>query len=100
MAHERLPVLVVMDNNRAYQNSVEHADVVARWRRRPVERKGIATDIGDPAVDFATLARSFGVHGEGPFDSVEDLGPALDRALKVVVEERRPALVDAVTARD
>jgi benzoylformate decarboxylase/acetolactate synthase-1/2/3 large subunit len=100
LAHEQLPVLVVMDNNRAYNNSVEHAEVVARKRSRPVEKKGVATDIDGPPVDFATLARSFGVHGEGPCDSVEDLGAALDRALRVVVEERRPALVDAVTARD
>jgi thiamine pyrophosphate-dependent acetolactate synthase large subunit-like protein len=48
-------------------------------------------------VDFAALARSFGVHGEGPIEDPADLRPALERAVRVVKRERRPALVDVIT---
>ena len=45
---------------------------------------------------LAGLARSFGVHAEGPFDSTRDLGPALDRAVRVVANGK-PALIDVLT---
>ncbi|MGH2518417.1 MAG: thiamine pyrophosphate-dependent enzyme, partial [Chloroflexota bacterium] len=57
------------------------------------------TDIAAPEVDFAALARSFGVHGEGPVDDAASLHAALDRALRVVAGEGRPALVDVLTQR-
>ncbi len=97
MAQHQLPILVVMDNNRAYFNSVEHADRVARVRRRAIENKGVGTDITGPNVDFAGLARSFGMHGEGPVETAAEFEKALQRALKVVVEEGKPALVDLIT---
>ena len=53
--------------------------------------------VGDPAPDFARIAQGFGVHAEGPLDSAEALGPALRRALRVVKDEGRPALVDVIT---
>jgi thiamine pyrophosphate-dependent acetolactate synthase large subunit-like protein len=95
LAHERLPVLVVMDNNRAYQNSVGHAEMIARTRGRPLENASTGTSITDPVIDFATLARAFGVHGEGPVTDPAELPGALARAL-AVVEAGRPALVDVV----
>ena len=46
-------------------------------------------------VDFARLAQSFGVWGEGPISDPDLLGPSLERALKVV-KGGAPALVDVV----
>ena len=51
---------------------------------------------GDPAPDFAMLARSFGWHAEGPIVEPAKVRPALERALAVVRTEKRPALVDTV----
>jgi thiamine pyrophosphate-dependent acetolactate synthase large subunit-like protein len=95
-AHHRIPLLAVMHNNRSLYNSEEHGMQMAEHRDRPVERAGIGTQITDPNVDFATLARSFGTHGEGPISRIADLRPALERALRVVKEEGRLALVDVV----
>jgi acetolactate synthase I/II/III large subunit len=53
----------------------------------------LGATITDPNVDFATLARAFGVHGEGPITDPKDLAPALSRAL-AVVRGGEPALVD------
>ena len=48
------------------------------------------------AEDYATLARSMGLYGEGPIANPRDLGPALKRAVERV-EKGEPALVDVVT---
>jgi thiamine pyrophosphate-dependent acetolactate synthase large subunit-like protein len=97
LAHERIPLLLVMHNNRSYYNSEEHAARMARFRQRPVERRGIGTQLVDPAVDFATVARGFGLWASGPIEDPAALRPALQQALRVVKEEGRAALVDVVT---
>jgi hypothetical protein len=43
------------------------------------------------------MARSCGVYAEGPIEQPDHLVPALQRALKVVTEEGRPALLDVIT---
>ena len=50
----------------------------------------------DPDVDFAALARSFGVWATGPVTDVEAVHDELERAL-TVVRGGSPALVDVVT---
>jgi thiamine pyrophosphate-dependent acetolactate synthase large subunit-like protein len=96
-AHHHIPLLLVMNNNRSYYNSERHQEVVARARGRPVESKIIGTRIDDPPVDFAKLAQSFGLYGEGPIENPEELHPALERAVRHVKEKKQLALVDVVT---
>ena len=96
-AHHRLPLLTVMCNNRSYYNDEEHQEVMAKARGRSVENKVVGIRIEHPAPDFAKIAQGFGVYAEGPIAEPQDLGPALKRALKVVKEDRLPALVDVVT---
>jgi thiamine pyrophosphate-dependent acetolactate synthase large subunit-like protein len=95
-ANMRVPLLTVMTNNRVYYNDVEHQEKVAIARGRPVENKLVGMQMEKPAVDFANLARSFGVSGEGPIMEPDKIRPALDRAIKVIKEEGRPALVDVI----
>jgi thiamine pyrophosphate-dependent acetolactate synthase large subunit-like protein len=96
-AHHSLPLLTVICNNRTYRNDEFHQEAVARDRGRPVERKTIGIRLDEPPPDFAAIARGFGVWGEGPIDDPTALGPALARALRVVKEERRPAVLDVLT---
>jgi thiamine pyrophosphate-dependent acetolactate synthase large subunit-like protein len=96
-AHHRLPLLTVMFNNRTYGNDEDHQETMAKTRGRPVENKVVGIRIDDPAPDFARIAQGFGVHAEGPIERVDAVGPALRRALRVVKDEGRPALVDVVT---
>ena len=49
-----------------------------------------------PNIDYATVAKGFGVYGEGPITDPKDLAPALKRAI-AVVKSGQPALVDVVT---
>lgn len=95
-AKHRIPLLMVMHNNQSYYNSEEHGIEVAKFRNRPVENAGIGTHVDDPEIDFATMARSFGVSGEGPVRNPADLQPAIERGLKYVREKQLPYLVDVI----
>ncbi len=97
LAHHRVPLLIVMFNNRSYYNDEDHQILMAKSRGRSVENAGIGLQIRDPSVDFARLARSFGIHGEGPIEDPADLRPALERAVRYVRQEKRAALVDVIT---
>ena len=96
-AHHRIPLLVVMFNNRSYYNSERHQEMTAKTRERPVANKCVGTRIDDPPVDFASLARSFGLYGEGPIEAPNDLRPALERAVRYVKDRKQAALVDVHT---
>jgi acetolactate synthase-1/2/3 large subunit len=98
VAKHRIPMLVVMYNNRAYYNDWEHQIRMARLRGTPVERAHIGMDMDDPAPDFAAMARSMGWYAEGPFVSPDDLPAALTRAI-AEVKAGRPALLDTVTQK-
>jgi len=97
-AHHKIPLLIVMHNNRSYYNSEEHGINLAKFRNRPVELAGIGTQVDNPSVDFKKVAEGFGVYAEGPIFRSEELQPALKRALAVVKEKKLPALVDVVSA--
>ena len=96
-ARYRIPLLVITSNNRSYYNDEEHQERMAIRRERPVENKGIGIHINDPEPDLAALARSLGVEGFGPVTEPDNLGPMLDKAIKIV-EEGKPCVVDVITA--
>jgi thiamine pyrophosphate-dependent acetolactate synthase large subunit-like protein len=95
-AHHRIPLLSVMHNNRAYHQEVMHIQRMANRHQRGIANAGIGTTLTDPNIDYATIARGMGVHGEGPITDPKDLAPALRRAMDVVLRGE-PALVDVVT---
>jgi acetolactate synthase-1/2/3 large subunit len=94
-AHHKIPLLIVMFNNRGYVQEVMHLQRMAGMHRRDPKTAKVGTMIYDPDVDFAKLAQSFGVWGEGPISDPEKLGPALQRGLKVV-KGGAPALIDVI----
>ncbi len=95
-AHERIPLLYIIHNNRCYHQEIMQLQVIANRRQRGIDRVGIGCRISDPNIDFAGLARSLGVYGEGPIENPKDLGPALKRAI-AVVKKGEPALIDVVS---
>ena len=97
-AHHEIPYLSVMRNNRSYHQEVMHLQRMAnRYQRGTTSASTfIGTAIEDPDIDYASLARSMGVYGEGPIENPNELRAALQRAIEVV-ERGEPALVDVVT---
>jgi benzoylformate decarboxylase/acetolactate synthase-1/2/3 large subunit len=98
-AHQEVPLLIVMDNNRAYYNSVKHARRIVERRDRDLGNTEIGTTIGPPFVDFAAMARSFSVEAAGPIGDPADLPAAIEKAVAYVAEHRKPYLLDVITER-
>src|SRR5688572_13377533 len=97
-AKHRIPILVVMYNNRAYYNDWEHQIRMAGLRGTPVDRAHIGMDLDDPAPDFAAMARSMGWYAEGPIESPDGIAAALQRAI-ARVKDGQPALLDTITQK-
>ena len=97
-AKHRIPLLVVMYNNRAYYNDWEHQIRMAKLRGTPVERAHIGMDMSDPDPDFASMAKSMGWYAEGPIDKPKDVAAALKRAI-ARVKAGQPALLDTITQK-
>ena len=95
--HHKIPMLIIMYNNRTYGNDLGHQSTVAITRGRPEENKAVGIDITDPIVDFVKLAQSFGAYAEGTIERADDMAAAFERARKEVVENGRVALVDVYT---
>jgi len=95
-AHHRIPILIVMHNNRAYHQELMQVQIMASQHNRGITRARIGSLLEDPAIDYSKLAQSMGVHGEGPISDPKDLGPAIRRAIEVV-KRGEPALVDVLT---
>lgn len=98
-AYYRLPLLVVMVNNRAYYNDWNHQAILAEERGTPVERAYIGMEIDNPAPDFASLARGFSWYAEGPVTDPKDIQESVRRAADHVMSSGLPALVDVVCRR-
>jgi acetolactate synthase I/II/III large subunit len=95
-AHHQIPMLYVVHNNRAYHQEYMYLQAMAARHGRGIEKADIGTTIKDPNVDYATVARGMGAHGEGPIVDPNELAPALKRAL-AAVKSGQPAVVDVVT---
>jgi acetolactate synthase-1/2/3 large subunit len=94
-AHHKIPLLYVMHNNRSYNQERMYLQAMAARHTRGIENADIGTTLKDPHIDYATVAKGFGVHAEGPITDPNELGPALKRAVEVV-KRGEPALVDVV----
>jgi thiamine pyrophosphate-dependent acetolactate synthase large subunit-like protein len=91
--HYRIPLLLVVANNRSFYNDEVHQERMARMRQRPVENKWIGQRMSDPEIDLAALARAQGALGIGPVTGHEALGPAFAEAI-AAVERGAVAVVD------
>jgi acetolactate synthase I/II/III large subunit len=95
-AHHKIPMLYILQNNRAYHQEYMYLVAMAARHGRDVGNAAIGTTITNPNIDYATIARAMGVYGEGPITDPKDLAPALARAI-AVVKRGETAVVDVVT---
>ncbi len=95
-AHHKIPLLLVMWNNRAYHQEVMHIQRMANRHQRGITNANIGTTLENPYIDFAGLAKSLGWYSEGPISDPKLLSAALKRSVERV-EKGEPALIDVVT---
>ncbi len=96
-AHHEIPLLSVIHNNRAYHQEIMHVQRTALRRQRGADgQANIGNVFHDPEINFSELARSMGVWAAGPVDNPDDLAPALEQAVDVVIQGA-PAVVDVIS---
>jgi thiamine pyrophosphate-dependent acetolactate synthase large subunit-like protein len=91
----KIPLLVVLANNRSYFNDEVHQGRMAQERGRPVERKWIGQRIDDPAPDLAGIARMQGAAGIGPVTRASELPSVLKKAIDEV-RSGKVCIVDVI----
>ena len=92
-AHYRIPLLVVVANNRSFFNDELHQERVARMRNRPVENRWIGQRISEPDIDIAAMGRAQGADGFGPVHKIDELPGVFAKAI-AAVEGGAVAVVD------
>jgi acetolactate synthase-1/2/3 large subunit len=95
-AKYQVPLLIVMQNNRAYHQEVMWFQRAALKRNRGLERTQDGFGLGNPNIDFAKLAESMGVGSSGPISDPRELAAAIRRGIGVV-KRGEPYLIDVVT---
>ncbi len=95
-AHHRIPILFVIHNNRAYHAEVMIIQRMSSVRSRGSGRSHIGNVISDPNINYAQMAKAYGMYSEGPIENPRDLAGAYQRAL-AKVRAGEPALIDVVS---
>ena len=95
-AHHRIPLLSIMHNNRGYHQEVMFVEQMASVHNRGAERAHIGTKLWDPDINYASIAKGYGLYAEGPITDPKDLAPALKRGIERV-KNGEPVLIDVVT---
>jgi thiamine pyrophosphate-dependent acetolactate synthase large subunit-like protein len=84
--HYRVPMLIVVANNRSFYNDELHQERMAKERGRPVENKWIGQQMKGPEIDLAMIARAQGATGFGPVTRLGDLAGTLEKAVAAALE--------------
>ena len=92
-AHYKIPLLIVVCNNRSFFNDELHQERVARIRSRPVENRWIGQRISEPDIDCSGVAKAQGAVGFDPVKKQADLVPTFQKAI-AAVEQGHVAVVD------
>jgi thiamine pyrophosphate-dependent acetolactate synthase large subunit-like protein len=95
-ARHKIPLLVIVADNRSFFNDEAHQEAVAKQRNRAPENKWIGQRLDDPAVNIADLAQSQGWQSVGGVHTVKALQAALKTGSKVV-KEGGCFLIDVLT---
>jgi thiamine pyrophosphate-dependent acetolactate synthase large subunit-like protein len=94
-AKHKIPILMVVHNNRYYFQEVMHLQAMAERHMRDPKTANIGTEIANPNIDFAKMAGSFGVEGFTVTDPAK-LGGVLQQAV-AIAKRGEPVLVDVVS---
>ena len=57
-------MLNIMHNNRAYHQELMYVEDMAARAKRGVERVKIGTAIEDPNIDYALMAKAYGMYSD------------------------------------
>jgi acetolactate synthase-1/2/3 large subunit len=94
--HSKIPLLSIMHNNRGYHQEVMFIERMESVRNRGADKAHIGTTLRDPNIDYALMAKAYGMYSEGPISDPKDLAPALKRGIERV-KKGEPVMLDVIT---
>ncbi|MEA2996324.1 MAG: hypothetical protein QOG74_1873, partial [Alphaproteobacteria bacterium] len=77
----RIPLLILINNNRSYFNDELHQETVAKRRGRNPKNRWIGQRLADPEPDLAKLAQAQGALGIGPVRAGSEVAAAIARGV-------------------
>jgi len=95
-AHHKIPLLNIMHNNRSYHEERMYIQMFGAKFNRGIENGDVGTALVSPDIDYASIAKGYGLYAEGPITDPRNLAPAIRRAIQRV-KAGEPALLDVVT---
>ena len=95
-AHHKIPLLFIVHNNRAYHAEVMIIQRMCGVRGRGNQNAHVGNVITDPNINYAQMAKAYGMYSEGPIENPKDLAGAYQRAL-AKVRAGEPALIDVIS---
>jgi acetolactate synthase-1/2/3 large subunit len=95
MSRYDVPIIVVIFNNRCYNET--RGRMYASGGRQAETKKDMLSYLGDPDVDFVSIAKAYNVKGE-QVQNREQVKAAMARAIKAT-RDGRPYLIDAIVER-
>jgi thiamine pyrophosphate-dependent acetolactate synthase large subunit-like protein len=95
MSRYDVPIIVVIFNNRSYNET--RGRMFASGGRQAELKKDMLSYLGDPDVDFVSIAKAYNIKGE-QVQSRDQIKAAMPRAIKAT-REGRPYLIDALVER-
>lgn len=94
-ANAKIPMLMVVSNNRSFFNDELHQERMARQRNRPVENRWIGQRIGNPEPDLAMMARAQGLSSFGPIEDADEFERVAREAI-ALVKGGATVVIDAI----
>jgi len=85
-----------MHNNRAYHEERMYLQILGAKFNRGIQTSDIGTALDNPNIDYASIAKGYGLYAEGPITDPKDLAPAIRRGIQRV-KSGEPVLLDVVT---
>lgn len=82
--HHKIPLLFMINNNRAYYNDELHQVTVAKRRGREVDNAWVGQRLEDPSPNLAKLVEAQGAVGIGPITKPEEVKGAIERGVEVL----------------
>ncbi len=82
--HHKIPLLIMINNNRSYYNDELHQETVAKTRGREVDNAWVGQRMENPDVNLAKLVEAQGGVGIGPIKVAADVQGAIERGVEVL----------------
>jgi thiamine pyrophosphate-dependent acetolactate synthase large subunit-like protein len=82
--HHKIPLLVILNNNRSYFNDELHQETVAVKRGREPSNRWVGQSMTNPELNFARLVEGYGATGIGPVKDKKALQDAIAKGVSVL----------------